>query len=133
MTIRTDIRAALAARVKACVPELREVYPSRPVDVAAEDLPLAFCYFLEGGDGEFSLDGESEQAPLMVSLYVTETNQADADLDELAEKLAPLAGDDLGELLLEGLASAGWQYGIDERGTGLASLTLNFNATWSKP
>ena len=63
MTIRTDIRAALAARVKACVPELREVYPSRPVDVVAEDLPLAFCYFLEGGDGEFSLDWESEQDP----------------------------------------------------------------------
>lgn len=132
MTIRTDIRAALAERVRTCVPELREVYPSRPVDVAPEDLPLAFCYFLEGGDGEFSLDGESEQAPLMVSLYVTETNQADADLDDLAEKLAPLVGDDLG-VLLEGLASAGWQYGIDERGTGLASLTLNFNATWSKP
>ncbi|MNH12096.1 Phage minor tail protein U [compost metagenome] len=133
MTIRTDIRAALAERVRTCVPELREVYPSRPVDVAPEDLPLAFCYFLEGSDGEFSLDGESEQAPLMVSLYVTETNQADADLDDLAEKLAPLVGDDLGGLLLEGLASAGWQYGIDERGTGLASLTLNFNATWSKP
>ena len=133
MTIRTDIRAALAARVKACVPELREVYPSRPVDVVAEDLPLAFCYFLEGGDGEFSLDWESEQAQLMVSLYVAETNEADADLDELAEKLAPLAGDDLGVLLLEGLASAGWQYGADDRGTGLMSLTLNFNATWSKP
>ena len=133
MTIRTDILAALAARVKACVPDLREVYPSRPVDVAAEDLPLAFCYFLEGGDGEFSLDGKSEQAMLMVSLYVAETNQADADLDELAEKLAPLAEDALGGLLLEGLASAGWQYGADDRGTGLASLTLNFNATWSKP
>ena len=109
MTIRTDLRAALAERVRTCVPDLREVYPSRPVDVAEEDLPLAFCYFLEGGDGEFSLDGESEQALLMVSLYVAETNQADADLDELAEKLAPLAGDDLGGLLLEGLASAGWQ------------------------
>ncbi|MDY7842500.1 MULTISPECIES: phage tail terminator protein [Aeromonas] len=133
MTIRTDIRAALAERVRTCVPDLREVYPSRPVDVAEEDLPLAFCYFLEGGDGEFSLDGESDQALLMVSLYVAETNQADADLDELAEKLAPLAGDDLGGLLLEGLASVGWQYGADDRGTGLMSLTLNFNATWSKP
>lgn len=70
MTIRTDIRAALAERVRTCVPDLREVYPSRPVDVAEEDLPLAFCYFLEGGDGEFSLDGESDQALLMVSLYV---------------------------------------------------------------
>ncbi|MBP4033749.1 hypothetical protein, partial [Aeromonas sp. PrichA-15] len=79
------------------------------------------------------LDVESEQALLMVSLYVAETNQADADLDELAEKLAPLSGDDLSGLLLEGLASAGWQYGVDDRGTGLMSLTLNFNATWSKP
>lgn len=43
MTIRTDIRAALAERVRTCVPDLREVYPSRPVDVAPEDLPLAFC------------------------------------------------------------------------------------------
>ena len=101
----------------------------------SDESPLleAVAQRLEGGDGEFSLDGKSEQALLMVSLYVAETNQADADLDELAEKLAPLAGDDLDGLLLEGLASAGWQYGIDERGTGLASLTLNFNATWSKP
>ncbi|WP_328223059.1 hypothetical protein [Aeromonas caviae] len=45
MTIRTDIRAALAARVKAAVPELLDAIPGRPVAVSAEDLPLAFCYF----------------------------------------------------------------------------------------
>lgn len=132
MTIRTDIRAALSALVKAAVPDLKEVYPSRPVAVTAEDLPLAFCYFTEGGDGDYSLDGESEQAQLMVSLYVAETNQADADLDVLAEQL-DLSGESLGGLLLGGLNPAGWQYGMDEEGTGLASLTLNFNATWSKP
>ena len=131
MTIRTDIRAALAERVRTCVPDLREVYPSRPVDVAEEDLPLAFCYFLEGGEGEYSLDMEGERAQLMVSLYVAETNQADADLDALADQLAVLPGDDLDGLLLAGLEPAGWQYGVDELGTGLASLTLNFNATWS--
>jgi len=132
MTIRTDIRAALAARVQTAVPDLQAVYPSRPIGVAAADLPLAFCYFTEGGEGDYALDGESEQAQLLVSLYVGETNQADADLDELAEKL-DLSGDDLGGLLLEGLVDAGWQYGVDEQGTGLASLTLNFNAIWSKP
>ncbi|WP_328223058.1 hypothetical protein [Aeromonas caviae] len=67
----------------------------------------------------------------MVSLYVAETNQADADLDALADQLAALPGDDLDGLLLAGLEPAGWQYGVDELGTGLASLTLNFNATWS--
>lgn len=132
MTIRTDIREALAGLVKAAVPGLKAVYPSRPVAVAAEDLPLAFCYFTEGGDGDYSLDGESEQAQLMVSLYVAETNQADADLDVLSEQL-DLSGESLGGLLLEGLNPAGWQYGMDEESTGLASLTLNFNATWSKP
>ncbi|MGU5709735.1 hypothetical protein [Aeromonas caviae] len=131
MTIRTDIREALAARVKAAVPELLDAIPGRPVAVSAEDLPLAFCYFLEGGEGEYSLDMEGERAQLMVSLYVAETNQADADLDALADQLAALPGDDLDGLLLAGLEPAGWQYGVDELGTGLASLTLNFNATWS--
>ncbi|MGL6475257.1 phage tail terminator protein [Aeromonas hydrophila] len=132
MTIRTDIRAALAARVKAAVPALRDAYPSRPFNVAPEDLPLAFCYFTEGGDAEYSLDDEGEQAQLMVSLYVMETNQADADLDVLAEQLDGLTGDDLGGLLREALPSPSWQYGIDEQSTGLASITLNFNAIWSK-
>lgn len=131
MTIRTDIRAALAARVQTAVPDLQAVYPSRPISVAAADLPLAFCYFTEGGDGDYALDSESEQAQLLVSLYVGETNQADADLDALADQLAALPGDDLDGLLLAGLEPAGWQYGVDELGTGLASLTLNFNATWS--
>ncbi|WP_281441198.1 hypothetical protein [Aeromonas veronii] len=67
----------------------------------------------------------------MVSLYVMESNQADAELDVLAENLDPLAGDNLGSLLDEGLELANWSYGIDEQGTGLASLTLTFNASWS--
>ncbi|MBV7439060.1 MULTISPECIES: phage tail terminator protein [Aeromonas] len=131
MTIRTDIREALAALVQTALPELRAVYPSRPCSVDPEDLPLAFCYFTEGGDGDYALDEEGEAAPLTVSIYVSEHNQADAELDALADKVK-LKGNELGGLLLEGLSSAGWQYGADEQGTGLASLTLNFNATWSE-
>mgnify|MGYP000544114331 CR=1 FL=1 len=131
MTIRTEIREALADLVRQAVPDLKGVFPSRPFSVAATDLPLAFCYFTEGAEGDYSLDEESESAPLMVSIYVTEHNQADADLDVLADKVK-LKGDDLGGLLLEGLSAPTWQYGVDELGTGLASLTLNFNATWSE-
>lgn len=131
MTIRTEIREALAVLVRQAVPDLKEVFPSRPFSVDAADLPLAFCYFTEGAEGDYSLDEESESAPLMVSIYVTEHNQADADLDVLADKVK-LKGDDLGGLLLEGLSAPTWQYGVDELGTGLASLTLNFNATWSE-
>ena len=131
MTIRTEIREALADLVRQAVPDLKEVFPSRPFSVAANDLPLAFCYFTEGAEGDYSLDEESESAPLMVSIYVIEHNQADADLDVLADKVK-LKGDDLGGLLLEGLSAPTWQYGVDEQGTGLASLTLNFNATWSE-
>ncbi len=131
MTIRTEIREALADLVRQAVPDLKEVFPSRPFSVDANDLPLAFCYFTEGAEGDYSLDEESESAPLMVSIYVTEHNQADAELDVLADKVK-LKGDDLGGLLLEGLSAPTWQYGVDELGTGLASLTLNFNATWSE-
>lgn len=131
MTIRTEIREALADLVRQAVPALKEVFPSRPFSVDATDLPLAFCYFTEGAEGDYSLDEESESAPLMVSIYVTEHNQADAELDVLADKVK-LKGDDLGGLLLEGLSAPTWQYGVDELGTGLASLTLNFNATWSE-
>lgn len=131
MTIRTEIREALAVLVRQAVPDLKEVFPSRPFSVDAHDLPLAFCYFTEGAEGDYSLDEESESAPLMVSIYVTEHNQADADLDVLADKVK-LKGDDLGGLLLEGLSAPTWQYGVDELGTGLASLTLNFKATWSE-
>jgi hypothetical protein len=131
MTIRTEIREALADLVRQAVPDLKEVFPSRPFSVDANDLPLAFCYFTEGAEGDYSLDEESESAPLMVSIYVTEHNQADAELDVLADKVK-LKGADLGGLLLEGLSAPTWQYGVDELGTGLASLTLNFNATWSE-
>jgi hypothetical protein len=57
MTIRTDIREALVTRGKAAEPALLDELPHRLVNIAPEKLPL------------------------VVSLYVAETNQADADLD----------------------------------------------------
>lgn len=136
MTKRTLIRQALADRVGLelnNVPGVKPVtvFANRPFSIDQEDLPVAFCYLMEGATSEYALDKPGDSAQLMVSLYVMESNQADAELDVLAENLDPLAGDNLGGLLDEGLELANWAYGIDEQGTGLASLTLTFNASWS--
>jgi hypothetical protein len=56
MTIRTAIREALVTWGKAAEPALLDVLPHRLVNVAPDKLPL------------------------VVSFYVAETNQADADL-----------------------------------------------------
>lgn len=136
MTKRTLIRQALADRVGLelnNVPGAKPVtvFANRPFSIDQEDLPVAFCYLMEGSPSEYALDMPGDSAQLMVSLYVMESNQADAELDVLAENLGPLAGDNLNGLLNEGLELANWAYGIDEQGTGLASLTLTFNASWS--
>lgn len=136
MTKRTLIRQALAHKVVELLgrhpgPTPGVVFANRPFSIDQEDLPAAFCYLMEGAPSEYALDKPGDSAQLMVSLYVMESNQADAELDVLAENLDPLAGDNLGGLLDEGLELASWSYGIDEQGTGLASLTLTFNASWS--
>ncbi len=136
MTKRTLIRQALADRVELelnNVPGAKPVtvFANRPFSIDQEDLPVAFCYLMEGTPSEYALDIPGDSAQLMVSLYVMESNQADAELDVLADDLALLAGDSLNSLLNEGLELANWAYGIDEQGTGLASLTLTFNASWS--
>lgn len=137
MTKRTRIRRALADLVEL---ELNNVlgatpvtvFANRPFSIAQEDLPVAFCYMLEGTPSEYSLDEAYDGTQLMVSLYVMENNQADAELDVLADNLAPLNESSLNGLLTEGMALSNWAYGQDEEGTGLASLTLSFNATWSE-
>ena len=136
MTKRTLIRQALAHKVVELLgrnpsPSPGVVFANRPFSIDQEDLPVAFCYLMEGAPSEYALDMPGDSAQLMVSLYVMESNQADAELDVLAENLDPLAGDNLNGLLDEGLELANWSYGIDEQGTGLASLTLTFNASWS--
>ncbi|MFM5248760.1 phage tail terminator protein [Aeromonas hydrophila] len=136
MTKRTLIRQALADLVGLLLSSLPAAQPvtvfaNRPFSIDQEDLPAAFCYLMEGTPSEYALDMPGDSAQLMVSLYVMESNQADVELDVLAENLDPLAGDDLNGLLNEGLELANWSYGIDEQGTGLASLTLTFNASWS--
>lgn len=136
MTKRTLIRQALAHKVVELLgrnpgSSPGVVFANRPFSIDQEDLPVAFCYLMEGAPSEYALDKPGDSAQLMVSLYVMESNQADAELDVLAENLDPLAGDNLGGLLDEGLELANWSYGIDEQGTGLASLTQTFNASWS--
>ncbi len=136
MTKRTLIRQALAHKVVELLgrnpsPSPGVVFANRPFSIDQEDLPVAFCYLMEGDPSEYAIDKPGDSAQLMVSLYVMESNQADAELDVLAENLDPLAGDNLNGLLDEGLELANWSYGIDEQGTGLASLTLTFNASWS--
>lgn len=136
MTKRTLIRQALAHKVVELLgrnpsPSPGVVFANRPFSIDQEDLPVAFCYLMEGAPSEYALDKPGDSAQLMVSLYVMESNQADAELDVLAENLDPLAGANLNGLLNEGLELANWSYGLDEQGTGLSSLTLTFNASWS--
>ncbi|MBP4058374.1 MULTISPECIES: phage tail terminator protein [unclassified Aeromonas] len=136
MTKRTLIRQALAHKVVELLgrnpsPSPGVVFANRPFSIDQEDLPVAFCYLMEGAPSEYALDMPGDSAQLMVSLYVMESNQADAELDVLAENLDPLAGANLNGLLNEGLELANWSYGLDEQGTGLSSLTLTFNASWS--
>ena len=136
MTKRTLIRQALAHKVVELLgrnpsPSPGVVFANRPFSIDQEDLPVAFCYLMEGTPSEYALDKPGDSAQLMVSLYVMESNQADAELDVLAENLDPLAGANLNGLLNEGLELANWSYGLDEQGTGLSSLTLTFNASWS--
>ncbi|WP_368163114.1 phage tail terminator protein [Aeromonas sp. s6] len=136
MTKRTLIRQALAHKVVELLgrnpsPSPGVVFANRPFSIDQEDLPVAFCYLMEGAPSEYALDMPGDSAQLMVSLYVMESNQADAELDVLAENLDPLAGANLNGLLNEGLELASWSYGLDEQGTGLSSLTLTFNASWS--
>ncbi len=136
MTKRTLIRQALAdkvidllSRVPGSSPGV--VFANRPFSIDQADLPVAFCYLMEGAPSEYALDMPGDSGQLMVSLYVIESNQADAELDVLADQLGDLAGDPLNNLLNEGMELVNWAYGIDEQGTGLASLTLTFNASWS--
>ena len=136
MTKRTLIRQALAHKVVELLgrnpgPSPGVVFANRPFSIDQEDLPVAFCYLMEGAPSEYALDMPGDSAQLMVSLYVMESNQADAELDVLAENLDPLAGANLNGLLNEGLELANWSYGLDEQGTGVSSLTLTFNASWS--
>ncbi|HDZ8829355.1 hypothetical protein JD504_08040 [Aeromonas hydrophila] len=136
MTKRTRIRQALADLVELELNKVAgatpvTVFANRPFSIAQEDLPVAFCYMLEGTPSEYALDDACDSTQLMVSLYVMESNQADAELDLLAEALAGLNESNLSGLLTEGMGLISWAYGQDEEGTGLASLTLSFNATWS--
>lgn len=137
MTKRTRIRQALADQVSLLLSagssgKPATVFANRPFSVDEQDLPVAFCYMLEGTPSEYSLDDSYDGTQLMVSLYVMESNQADADLDQLAEDLADLNESNLNGLLTEGMGQISWAYGQDEEGTGVASLTLSFNATWSE-
>lgn len=137
MTKRTRIRQALADQVSLLLSagssgKQAMVFANRPFSVDEQDLPVAFCYMLEGTSSEYSLDDSYDSTQLMVSLYVMESNQADADLDQLAEDLADLNESNLNGLLTEGMGQISWAYGQDEEGTEVASLTLSFNATWSE-
>ena len=136
MTKRTRIRQALKEAVSQLLnagssSKPATVFANRPFSVDEQDLPVAFCYMLEGASSEYALDDAYDSTQLMVSLYVMESNQADAELDVLAEVLAGLNESNLSGLLTEGMGLINWAYGQDEEGTGLASLTLSFNATWS--
>ncbi|MEA9437439.1 phage tail terminator protein [Aeromonas caviae] len=136
MTKRTRIRQVLKEEVSQLLNagssgKPATVFANRPFSVDEQDLPVAFCYMLEGTPSEYALDDAYDSTQLMVSLYVMESNQADAELDLLAEDLAGLNESSLSGLLTEGMGLISWAYGQDEEGTGLASLTLSFNATWS--
>ncbi|WP_019933856.1 phage tail terminator protein [Oceanimonas smirnovii] len=135
MNIRTTIRRQVADDLQAML-QLNEpeiiVQPSRPTgQIAAEDLPFAAVYFSEGGPDE-SLE-DTETAQLSVTIYVSERQDADAVLDDYSDKVARAFPEHYKPAQeVEEWSYTGFAYGEDEQGTGLASLTVNFNLTWER-
>jgi hypothetical protein len=135
MSIRTTIRRQVADDLQALLQQTEPdiiVQPGRPAgQIAAEDLPFAAVYFSEGGPDE-GLD-DTESAPLSVTIYVREQQDADALLDDLSDLVAQALPDHYRPVAeVDEWSYAGFSYGEDEQGTGLASLTVNFNLTWER-
>lgn len=130
MSIRTQIREAAAALVRAAAPSLVYVTASRPVALSVEECPQAFVYLSDPQPSGEYLDDDEYTATLTVTVYVMATNSADAELDQIAA-LINLEQAQLG-VWVTTIDAQGDAYGVDEENTGAASINLDYRITWSE-